>query len=80
MIGRNGDHLLAPFQCETCHFRNLLGRDIVLSSMQDRLLTITMRRASLDAFWSRETSTVQGTSQGLRTIANKLATVGVPLS
>lgn len=79
MVGRCGDHLLAPFQCETCHFRNLLGRDIELSSIQDRLLTITMRRASLDAFWSREASTVGGTARGLRTMANKLLVVGIKM-
>lgn len=50
MVEHNCDHLLAPFQCETCHFRNLLGRDIKLSSIQEWLLTITMQRASLDAF------------------------------
>ena len=60
MFGRAGDHLVTPFQCETCHFRNLLGRDIQLESCQDRLLVIAVRRATLDAFWSRECLTVQG--------------------
>lgn len=79
MLGRNGDHFIAPFQCETCHFRNLVGRDIVLSRMEDRLLAITMRRASLDVFWAREPSTVRGTSSGLNIISNKLGLVGVPI-
>lgn len=77
MFGRSGDHLVTPFQCETCHFRNILGRDIQLESGQDRLLVIAIRRASLDSFWSRESSTVQGTATGVRTIATKLEVVGV---
>ncbi len=24
---RNGDHLMVPFQCELCHFRNVYGRE-----------------------------------------------------
>jgi hypothetical protein len=24
---RAGDYLMIPFQCELCHFRNILGRD-----------------------------------------------------
>jgi hypothetical protein len=23
MVGRNGDHLMTPFQCDLCHFRNI---------------------------------------------------------
>jgi len=48
-----------------------------LNSAQDELLAICIRRASLDAFWSREASTVRGTANGLRTIVEKLKIVGV---
>jgi hypothetical protein len=27
MEARAGDHLMTQFQCETCHFRNIMGRD-----------------------------------------------------
>ncbi len=54
---RPGDHLLIPFQCELCHFRNLKGRD-PNSLDQDKELLAYIRRANLDAFWSREPGTV----------------------
>jgi hypothetical protein len=25
MTARAGDHLMTPFQCELCHFRNIMG-------------------------------------------------------
>jgi len=27
MEARNGDNLSTPFQCDLCHFRNVMGRD-----------------------------------------------------
>ena len=27
LVARNGHHLMIPFQCELCHFRNLKGTD-----------------------------------------------------
>jgi hypothetical protein len=32
---RNGDNLLTPFQCDTCHFRNLMSRNPEGSLAQD---------------------------------------------
>ena len=32
MVARPGDHLMTPFQCETCHFRNITGRDPIKTS------------------------------------------------
>jgi hypothetical protein len=55
---RAGDHLMVPFQCERCHFRNVMGRDPSTATGTDLELMDTMRRANLDAFWSRETSTI----------------------
>ena len=56
--GRDGDHLMTPYQCELCHFRNIQKRDPVQGDSQDLLLMQYARRVSLDAFWSRESSTV----------------------
>ena len=58
---RNGDHLVTPFQCDLCHFRNLMQRDPVGGHPQDHRLLKMIRRANLDALWSREPSTVRGT-------------------
>ena len=56
--GRNGDHLLTPFQCDLCHFRNCNLRDPDPTSYANRLQLTTMRRANLDACWIQESTTV----------------------
>jgi hypothetical protein len=33
--GRNGDNLITPNQYNLCHFRNILGRGPVRSSVED---------------------------------------------
>jgi hypothetical protein len=58
---RDGDFLLTPFQCDLCHFRNLLSRDPVIGLPQDVRLVKLIRRANLDALWSREPGTVRST-------------------
>jgi hypothetical protein len=58
---RNGDHLVTPFQCDLCHFRNLMHRDPEGGLPQDLRLLKMIRRANLDALWSGEPSTVRGT-------------------
>ena len=55
---REGDALLTPFECDLCVFRRLRGKDPVLGRQQDRFLLDLIRRANLDAFWSRARSTV----------------------
>ena len=55
--GRNGDHLIVAFQCDLCNFRNIQHRDPT-GSAEDRKLLVTVRRATLDAFWSRAPRTV----------------------
>ncbi len=54
METRNGDHLMVPFQCELCHFRNVYGREPESQNLKDKEFFIFARRASLDYFWSRE--------------------------
>ena len=55
---RDGDHLMAPFQCDLCHFVNIQGRLPEPSDEQDKLLLLTIRRVVLDSLWARERSTV----------------------
>ena len=55
-----------PFECDLCHFRNINGRDPLTDSKKDDYLLLLIRRASLDAFWSRETSTVSGNFRRLQ--------------
>ena len=57
---RAGDHLMTPFQCELCHFRNIYKRDPDVKDEHDAWALKCMIRAYLDAFWARRSSTVQG--------------------
>jgi hypothetical protein len=56
---RAGDHLMTPFQCEICHFRNIYARDPITRDLQDEECLEFIRRGVIDAFWSREPSTVK---------------------
>jgi hypothetical protein len=55
---RNGDSLLTPFQCDLCHFRNILGRGPVPSSFKDSKILAFIRRANFDSTRQREPNTV----------------------
>jgi hypothetical protein len=74
---RNGDHLLCPFQCDLCHFRNVQQRDPVPGLPKDKLLLQCIRRASLDAFWSRESSTVNANARGAKRLQEIGNSVGI---
>ena len=56
--GRKGDHLMVPFQCDQCHFRNITGRDPMRWKVTDHEVLEYIRRANLDAFWDRSPNTV----------------------
>ena len=53
LYARDGDHFLVPFQCDICHFKNLINRDPG-QTVEDIKLIVTIRRANLDDFWVRE--------------------------
>ena len=55
-----------PFECELCHFRNMMGRDPDWYSHKENYTLMCIRRANLDAMWSREPSTVQANLSRLR--------------
>ena len=59
-FARPGDHLMTPFQCELCHYRNLTQRNPSFNRPEHQECLAHMRRANLDAFWSREPPTVEG--------------------
>jgi len=75
MIARNGDNLVTPFQCDTCHFVNIMKREPLDDLASDVRMLKCIRRVNLDAFWSREPGTVNGVlTEALRglTIASQL--------
>ena len=57
LIGINGAHLMQPFQCDQCWFRNLQGRYPVYGSYKDTQLLAYIRRVNLDLIWSRAETT-----------------------
>lgn len=65
-VGRNGDHVSTPFQCDLCVFRLLRKSEPDHTSAQDSLLLACIRRVNLDAFWSREKSTVEGNFNAMK--------------
>jgi hypothetical protein len=76
---RGGDHFITPFQCETCHFRNMYSRDPEDRNLVDVKTMKFIRQAILDSFWSRELTTVwanlQESKRGAKS-ARKLAFPG----
>ena len=78
MEGRNGDHLTAPFQCETCHFRNIMGRDPVHYCVEDIEILEFARRASLDAFWDRAAGTIENNFREVRHLEKHCSRLRMP--
>ena len=74
LFARDKDHLMISFQCELCQFRNLKVCDPGIRA-EYFLLLRTIRRANVDAFWSREPGTVEATRRDSR----KLIKVGSQL-
>jgi hypothetical protein len=52
------NHLMIPFQYKLYHFRNILLWNLDCCDVNNLEILDTMRRANLDAFWSRQTSKV----------------------
>jgi hypothetical protein len=64
--GRNGDHMVTPFQCDLCHFRNLYYREPRVNAIRDINACVAIRRANIDAFWSRSPGTINNTRTGIK--------------
>ena len=75
LFGRAGDHLVTTFQCDTCHFRNITKRS-PSHDEADTLLLHYIKRASLDALWSRETGTVKNTLREISNIRERARLLG----
>ncbi len=73
---RNGDNLVTPFQCDTCHFRNLYNRDPEPRLAQDVRVLKCIRRAILDSLWSAEPRTASRTLTECRRGLNIATSMG----
>ncbi len=75
---RNGDHLVVPFQCDLCVFRNLTRWNSFLQEPQDALLLCCIRRINLDSVWGRESATVSATLRAASQMVKLWDTVRIP--
>ena len=58
--GVEGAHLMGvPFECELCHFRNIMRRDPIHGSVKDARTLAGIRRVNLDVIGAREPSTIR---------------------
>ena len=75
---RPGEHLMTNFQCDLCHFRNIHKRDPTENLIpKDSVLLICIRRANLDSFWSKESSTVEGNRREAARVIKKCKELGL---
>ena len=75
---RDGDHLLIPFECDFCIHLKLKGSLPDMSNPTDKLLMSAIRRMILDAFWSRESSTVKANVRKAKRMIQVANSVGLP--
>lgn len=66
LYARDGDHLMSHWECDLCTFRNVAGRDVRWEDEDDAFMLACIRRASLDAMWSKEKDTVEGNAHRMR--------------
>ena len=50
-VGRDGDILLSPFQCDLCWLRNIMHRNLMNGKLSDKDLLIFIRKVNLDMVW-----------------------------
>lgn len=77
LVGRAGDHLVTPYQCEMCHFRNIFGRDPKAEWMDTRVCQF-IRRATLDSFWDRSSATIGAQVREVRRLVREGEEFGFP--
>ena len=68
---------MCPFECDTCVFRKLKKRDPREESEADKYLKCFIRRANLDAFWSRPSITVYGNRDRVRRLLKSSEALGL---
>ena len=73
--GAAGAHLILPFQCELCWFRNLEGKDPE-PGVHDQAIAC-IRRSNLDSIAGRAPSTIRGHLMETRAIVERAEMFGV---
>lgn len=75
--GIEGAHLVVPFQCDLCWFRNIKSRDPLSSSLVDERLLHFIRRVNLDLIWAKSPGTYASARTGLNNILKSWKQLGL---
>jgi hypothetical protein len=78
MQARAGDGMMGAMQCELCHFRIIMKQDPDYRCRTNVELIEYIRRATLDGFWARETSTVKNNLRELMRVETISGRMGMP--
>jgi hypothetical protein len=73
-----GDHLMTPFQCETCHVQNMMGWNSCQDKPSNTKLKDMICRANLDSFWSRESLMVSSNLREAQRMEKTMSKYGLP--
>lgn len=74
---RKGDNMMSPFECDRCIFHKLRQAPPDPQNVKDKLLLACIRRANLDAFWSRSSETVSSHVGQVRSMLALADLVGI---
>jgi hypothetical protein len=77
--GIDGAFLVVPFQCDTCWFRVLQGREPRVGSYQDNRIYAHIRRVNLDLIWSRAPGTIASTRDNVKMMIKMWRELGVDI-
>jgi hypothetical protein len=77
MHGREGDQFMTTFQCDLCHFRNMFDRSPDPNGTDDLTLKF-IRRANLDAMWSRAPGTIKNNRREVIGLYSRSKIFGLP--
>jgi hypothetical protein len=74
---RMGDHLMVPFECNTCFFRKLFSREPTSTTLDGLKAAAIICCMILDSFWSRATSTVEANAKTIQKGCKLSALIGL---
>ena len=77
MVAREGDHLIAPFECDMHIFVKLKNRYPIAQSNEDKKLASCIRRIHLYGFWSKAPTTASNNLRLAKKLVNLPKTVGL---
>jgi hypothetical protein len=77
--GIDGAFLVVPFQCDTCWFRVIQGRDPRVGSYQDNRIYAHIRRVNLDLIWSRAPGTIASARDNVKMMIRMWRELGVDI-